>query len=344
MSAPIDAAKAAAALELLRSAGAAGSRAEVCGLTQLEGGWSRRTYALEVADPERGPDPDRYIARVRPADSILDTELGQEFAVFELLEDEPVPSPRVHGYEPAEDTPFGGPFFLMERLSGGAINVWRPQDQAALRTDWEDGRGIATDFVDHLAAIHAVDAGRLAGVVAERDFAATVARWRAIYDEVKLVADPVVEEAYAWVLDHEPAPVAPCLVHGDYRIGNCLVDGGRVSAILDWELTTIGDPRFDLGYLALPYSAGRFVDGGSELLGGVADRDWFERRYAAATGRPVERAAIDVHAALGALMLVAIMGTGLALYAAGETADIRAAWSRFVFPGLRSDLATLMGW
>jgi hypothetical protein len=51
-----------------------------------------------------------------------------------------------------------------------------------------------------------------------------------------------------------------------------------------------------------------------------------------------------LYAAIGALMLFSIMGTGLALYAAGESSDIRAAWSRFVLPGLRADLAGLMGW
>jgi aminoglycoside phosphotransferase (APT) family kinase protein len=343
VSGEVDMAKAGAALELLRSAGAADGRAEVVGLTQLEGGWSRHTYALDVADPE-APEPVRYIARVRPADSVLDTDLGQEFQLYELLDDEPLPSPRVYGYEASEETPFGGPFFLMERLPGETPNVWRTGDRDELAADWDGERTLAADFVDHLAAIHAVAPQKLAGAAVARDFRATVAHWRGIYEEVRLVSDPVVEEAYAWVLDNEPAPLTPRLVHGDYRIGNCLLDGGQISGVLDWELATIGDPRFDLGYMSLDYHAGRFVSAGSPLLGAVAERGWFERRYEAATGEPVDRSVVDVFAALGALMLFSIMGTGLALYAAGESEDIRAAWSRFVFPGLRTDLAALMDW
>ena len=76
----------------------------------------------------------------------------------------------------------------------------------------------------------------------------------------------------------------------------------------------------------------------------VAERDWLDHRYAAATGETPDRAVVDLYAALGALMLFSIMGTGLALYDAGKSTDIRAAWSRFVFPGLRADLAELMGW
>jgi aminoglycoside phosphotransferase (APT) family kinase protein len=339
----IDPAKAAAALETLRGAQAAGSRAKVVGLTQMEGGWSRHTYAIDVDDPDR-EGLARYIGRVRPEDSVLDTDLGQEFEIYKVLEGEPVPAPRVHGYEPSADTPFGGPYFLMERVAGEGLNVWRRPDRELLEADWAGGRGIAEDFVDGMAAIHAVDPTKLEGVVVARDFRATVARWRDIYEDIRLVPDPVVEEAYAWLLDNEPEPVAPRLVHGDYRIGNCLVDGGRMTGVLDWELASIGDPRFDLGYMALRYSGGRFISGGSDLTGAVAERDWLERRYEAGTGETPDRAVVDLYAALGALMLFSIMGTGLALYDAGKSTDIRAAWSRFVFPGLRADLAELMGW
>lgn len=341
----IDPAKAAAALELLRSVDAAGTRASVVGLTQMEGGWSRHTYAIDVDDPDR-EGLARYIGRVRPEDSVLDTDLGQEFEIYRVLEGEPVPAPRVYGYEPSADTPFGGPYFLMERLSGEGLNVWRRPDRELLEADWAAGRGIAEDFVDGMAAIHAVAPEKLAGVVAPRDFRGTVGRWREIYEDVRLVPDPIVEEAYAWLLDNEPDPVEPRLVHGDYRIGNCLVDDGRMTGVLDWELAYIGDPRFDLGYMALPYSAGRFIseDTRSPLTGAVAERDWLERRYEVATGDPVDRAVVDLYAALGALMLFSIMGTGLSLYATGKSTDIRAAWSRFVFPGLRADLAALMGW
>ncbi|HZO07462.1 MAG TPA: phosphotransferase family protein [Solirubrobacterales bacterium] len=341
--AAIDPAKAAAALELLRSVDAAGTRAEVSSLTQLEGGWSRHTYMLDVADPDQAA-PLELIVRVRPADSVLDTDLGQEFAIYEAIEDEPVPSPRVHGYQPADETAFGGPFFLMDKLPGKAVNVWRQRDRDELTENWEGSRTLAEDFVDRMAAIHLVDPAKLAGAAVARDFRQTVARWRAIYEEVHLVEDPVVEEAYAWLLENEPDPVQPRLVHGDYRIGNCLIDKGRLSGVLDWELASIGDPRFDLGYLSLDYHGGRFVTPGSPLCGAVAERGWMEERYEAATGQPVDRSVVNVFAAMGALMLFSIMGTGLHLYSKGESSDIRAAWSRFVFPGLRADLASLMGW
>jgi aminoglycoside phosphotransferase (APT) family kinase protein len=282
--------------------------------------------------------------RVRPADSVLDTDVGQEFRTYELLRDEPIPSPRLHGFQSAEDTPFGGPFFVMDRLPGHSVNVWRAGDRVELAENWQGSRSLAEDLVSYMAAIHAVRPEGLREAVVARSFRETVEHWRGIYEEVRLVRDPVVEEAYAWVLDNEPAPVAPRLVHGDYRIGNCLLDRGRITGVLDWELSFVGDHRFDLGYMSLDYHAGRFVSPGSSLLNAVADRDWFEERYAAVTGEVIDRSVVNVFAALGALMLFSIMGTGVRLYADGKTTDIRTAWGRYVFPGLRRDLAGLMGW
>jgi aminoglycoside phosphotransferase (APT) family kinase protein len=159
-----------------------------------------------------------------------------------------------------------------------------------------------------------------------------------------LVDDPVVDEAYAWARSREPDPVPPRLVHGDFRIGNCLIEDGRVTGVLDWELSFVGDPRFDLGYLALDYHAGKFAKPGSALLNGVAERDWFEQRYAEATGFAVDREAVRSFSVVGLLMLYAILTTGLRYYDDRTTDDIRLAWTRFALPGMRQDLIRLMGW
>jgi aminoglycoside phosphotransferase (APT) family kinase protein len=282
--------------------------------------------------------------RVRPRGSQVDTDLGREFLTFALVQDDPIPTPAVHGYEPEEDTPFDGPFFVMDRLPGHSPNVWRGRDRVELEEDWNGARGIATDFVEHLAVIHRVGAERAAGAAVVRTFAETLDHWQGTYESRRLVRDPVIDEAYAWAREREPDPVPPCLVHGDYRIGNCLVEEGHVSGILDWELCFVGDPRFDLGYMALDYHAGKFTSPGSSLLNAVSDRDWFHERYAALTGQPVDPEVVRTFSVVGGLMLVAIMTTGVRVFADGESHDIRMAWGRFTLPGLRQDLAHLMGW
>lgn len=336
--------QAAVLLESLRGStlDGAGDPLRVTAIEQLEGGWSRHSYLATVEDD--GGSTRRLIVRVRPEDTVLDSDLETEFRTYLALADEPIATPRVFSFEPATDTPFGGPFFTMEFCPGDAANVWRAPDRAALEADWNGDRGIAESFVDNLATLHRVPVEKATGVLETRDFAASVDRWQDLYERVRVVRDPIVDEAYAWVRSRVPTPVAPRVVHGDYRIGNCLVDRGRISAVIDWELAYVGDPRFDLGYLSQPYETGKFTRPGSALLGAVAEPEWLLDRYERRTGTAVDREAVQTYSALGALMLIAIMWVGVRVYADGGTDDIRLAWSRFVFPGLRQDLVALMGW
>jgi aminoglycoside phosphotransferase (APT) family kinase protein len=146
------------------------------------------------------------------------------------------------------------------------------------------------------------------------------------------------------VADREPDAVEPGMVHGDYRIGNTMVHGEHIAAVVDWELSYVGDRRFDLGYATLDYHAGKFVAPGSELLCAVADREWFFAEYEQRTGSTVDREVVRTYSALGALVLIAILHTGIRMYAEGETSDVRMAWNRYAIPGLRQDLVRLMGW
>jgi aminoglycoside phosphotransferase (APT) family kinase protein len=335
-------AKVTAALAVMRDAGAASDEAQVVEMEQMAGGWSRHSYALTVAEPGAGRR--EFVLRARPPGPLLDTDIVQEHRTYVLLADEPVAIPKVHGLDASEDTPFGGPFFVMDRLPGEAPNVWRGRDRSALEEDWAGPRGVARDYVANLAGIHGVGVTDLGGAIAPRGFLQTVDHWQEVQQRAQLLRDPVVETAFAWVRDREPDPVAPCLVHGDYRIGNCLVADGRITAVLDWELSTVGDPRFDLAYMSLKYFGGKFTRPGSELLGAVAEREWLYERYESLSGRRVDPDVVRTFAVLGALSLIAIMNTGIRVYADGGTTDIRMAWSRFVFPGLRQDLAALMDW
>lgn len=331
-------------LDVMRRAGSVGDAARVTSLEQLEGGWSRHSWVARIEDPDRPESGERaYVVRVKPHGSVLETSIEQEFRTYEVLAPEPLPTPDVHGFEPV-DSPFGGPFFVMDMLPGRSLNVWRRRDRELLTADWEGPRGLAEDFVGYLAGIHAVGADRLEGLVEARTFRQTVEHWQTIWDDVRLLRDPVVDEAYAWVLEREPPAIEPRLVHSDYRIGNCLLQDGRITGLLDWELSYVGDPRFDIGYMSLEYHGGKFTTPGSPMLGAVADHGWFFERYEELTGQPLDREAVRTYAALGALMLIAIMSTGVKVYANGRSTDIRMVWARFTFPGLRQDLAGLMGW
>ena len=97
----------------------------------------------------------------------------------------------------------------------------------------------------------------------------------------------MLEEAFDWLLEQAPAEAREGLVHGDYRIGNTLIDDVTLTAVLDWELVYVGDVRFDLGYLALERSAGKHLRRRVPLMGTFTDEDWFLERYGELTGAPV---------------------------------------------------------
>lgn len=309
----------------------------VVAMTQLSGGWSRHSY---IASSTRR----KLVVRAKPPGGLLDTDLQSEHALYAALDGSGVPVPAVLGVEPSPDTAFGGPFFVMSHATGTAPNVFRKRDRAALQADWDGPRKIAADVVEQLAKVHTVQISPGLERVPSLSFLQVVSRWQAVCLEARLVRDPVVEEAFVWLGDRVPSTADERLVHGDFRVGNLLIDDSRVTAVLDWELAYRGDPRFDLGYFALEYTAGRHLGPVSTLLGAVADAEWFFARYEALTGSQVDREVVRTFSVLGILMLVGTLYTGIKMYSMGRTTDIRMAWNRFELPGLRYELCRLMRW
>lgn len=325
---------------LLREAGEIGARERVDELTQIEGGWSRYSHIAVVG----GEDPRRYVVRVKAPFGLFDTDLIAEYNVFLGLQDLDLPTPRAFGLCEDEDNPFGGELFVMNYLTGHSANVWRARDHAALGEDWAGPRGIATDLVTYAARIHSVGADHAPAGLPHYTFLGQVERCRRTYEEGEFNRDPILEEAFRWLSNHVPEPTRIGLVHGDFRIGNMLMDAGRVTAILDWELAYMGDPRFDLGYVATDYMAGKHLRPKTTLLGGVAEREWFFSEYERHSGEPLDRDAVRAFSVLGLASLMAMSYTGLRRYLDGRNTDFRRAWARYGLPGMRQEIAALMGW
>jgi len=330
-----------AVTQALRDAGELGAGDTVTRMTQLLGGWSRHSF---FADAELASgQKHRYVVRAKPRGALLDTDLVAEYHIYRALNGTGIVAPRAFCLEHAEDTPFGGPFFVMDFIEGRSANMFQRSDRAWLEEDWKGPRDIAEDMVQNLARIHALPTEQFANVP-ELGFLDVVGLWREVYEQKHLIRDPVVEEAYDWLTENVPEETWTGLVHGDYRIGNTLVADGRVRAILDWELAYRGDVRFDLGYLVLEREAGKHLRPRSPLLGVFAEEEWFLHRYAELSGREIDREALRPFEMLGIIMLLATQFTAVWMYAHGQTADMRMAWSRFSMPGLRQDMAKLMQW
>lgn len=140
------------------------------------------------------------------------------------------------------------------------------------------------DVARELAIIHAVPTGQLPANLPVMDAASGIAQLCASFDNFG--ADrPVIALAIKWCADNRPPPVPPTLVHGDYRLGNIMVDGGRLSAVLDWELAHLGDYHEDLAYGCMTVWRFSAIDQPAFGLGTIDD---LVAQYRAAGGRDVD--------------------------------------------------------
>jgi len=179
----------------------------------------------------------------------------REARLLRALESTPVRVPRVLATGD-EEAGLGVPFYVMEEMNGSVITGEIP---AAL--DDEAGRrGICEELVDALADVHAVDwracglegYGKPTGYL-ERQ----LRRFTGLWDFNKTRELPVVEEVGQWLATNLPESPESTIVHGDYRLGNVMLADeapARLVAIFDWELSTIGDPLADVGYLTVTWA------------------------------------------------------------------------------------------
>ncbi|SER02967.1 Predicted kinase, aminoglycoside phosphotransferase (APT) family [Lentzea xinjiangensis] len=219
-------------------------------------------------------------------------DMAREFRVISALEPTSVPVPRA--YRLVEDTGvIGAPFYLMEQMPGAALREvsqcpWITPDMA---------RTLSQRLVDVLADLHAVDPaevglqdfGRPDGFLARQ-----VKRWGKQLDASRSRDLPGIDELRDKLAATVPHSPRAAIIHGDYRLDNALVtrDPLEISAVLDWEMATLGDPLADLGLLYV-YWAGLGVDpaqgtdpitGGVSSLPGFLTADELVARYTARTG------------------------------------------------------------
>jgi aminoglycoside phosphotransferase (APT) family kinase protein len=171
----------------------------------------------------------------------------REARVLKALDGQ-VPVPRVLGVC-ATDAVIGAPFYVMEMVDGHVISDSLPSGV--------DPRRICESLIDALVDMHELDwvAAGLEGIGRPTGYLERqVRRFRGLWEHNKTRELPAVESVARWLAANMPASPSATLVHGDYRLGNAIVDDRRVVAILDWEMATIGDPLADLGYLCALWS------------------------------------------------------------------------------------------
>jgi aminoglycoside phosphotransferase (APT) family kinase protein len=303
---------------------------------QFPGGHSNLTYLLRFGERE-------MVLRRPPAGASVKTahDMGREHRVLSRLHQVYPKAPRALA---ACDDPAvaGAPFFIMERVHG--VVPRRPPQregpQPAPGAVWEPRRwrALSEAAVDALAELHAVDfaaagladLGRPAGY-AERQVRGWTERWqRAATDPV-----PDLDAAAAWLAERLPRrrpeaeEAGAALLHNDFKYDNLVLapDLGRIVAVLDWEMATVGDPLMDLG-TSLGYwldaddaEARRLLPVGLTALPGNLSRVEVVERYARASGREVSE--ILFYYVFGLLKIAVIAQQIYHRYRRGLTHDRR---------------------
>jgi aminoglycoside phosphotransferase (APT) family kinase protein len=251
----------------------------VTGLRPLVGGASSLTYAGEL-------DGERVVVKVAPpgVPPTLNRDVLRQARVLHALGANHVPVPRVL-LEDGGAPPEVPPLFVMSFLEGTSLEPLydldhEDEDPAVVGARMRDAAGA-------MARLHAVDPGAV-GDEPVVGLDQEVERWCRVLETV----DPALAPGWSTVADELraaiPAPVPPAIVHGDFRLGNLLAVGPKVTAIIDWEIWAVGDPRVDLGWFLIcadpdtyrrPTAyVGRLPtpDELTQVYGEVADRAWFE--------------------------------------------------------------------
>jgi aminoglycoside phosphotransferase (APT) family kinase protein len=285
------------------SAGITGARLG----TPLSGGNSNVTRLVES-------DQGRFILRHPPTETISDKAaagIEREYRLMRAIGDA-APVPQAIAFCADRDI-IGAPFLIGEFIDGVAISETLPP---AWSNDAATISAAGEALIDALARVHRIDAasalgdsfGKPEGFVQRQ-----IARWMAVRERDSVRPLPLLVMLAEWLVSNAPAPIAPTIVHCDYHLDNTLFDAHepRLLAIIDWEMTTIADPRVDLGLVLMFWNRDETRDLGFRFVQRVSNRPGvvpsseLAARWADATG--VGIAALDYFRVFAFWRLAAIV-------------------------------------
>ena len=264
-------------------------------VARLGGGASKEQFVFSLTRP--GGAPERFVLRMDPEEAITETSRAREWDVLRAMRDVvPVPEPV---WIDADGAHFPRPALIMEMMPGTPKPSSVDLSVTGLGTVLGDPlRGkIRPQYLDMLVAIHnfdwrGADLPSYAAPDADPKQATRwlIAFWKELLEQDVVAREPVIRLATQWLEANVPDCDELSLVHGDFRTGNYLFDeaSGEVTAMLDWEMSYIGDRHADFGWLLQPVF-GTVIDGvfrASDIFEGEED---FIAAYEAAGGRPVDR-------------------------------------------------------
>jgi aminoglycoside phosphotransferase (APT) family kinase protein len=251
----------------------------------LSGGASSLTYSARV-------DGRRMVVKVAPPGlpPVLNRDVLRQACLLRALHGTGVPVPEVV-WEDAGDPPDVPPLFVMDFVEGTSL-------EPLFDRGGDDDEAVVVERMRNaamtLAALHALDPSAL-GLAAEPLVGpdAEIDRWCQALETVDPLLAPGWREVASELRATEPPATAPAVVHGDFRLGNLLAAGPDITAVVDWEIWTVGDPRVDTGWFlvnadpatyrrrtrysdALPSPSDLFDEYARALGRDVPDIGWFQ--------------------------------------------------------------------
>ena len=293
-----------------------------CTVELIAGGRSNLTYLVSAGDRQ-------LVLRRPPLGHVLPTahDMAREHTILGALEHTNVPVPRpVHLCTDPEV--LGVTFYLMEKLDGHIVRDTFPPGYADTP---EAQRRVAEALVDTLVALHAVDweAAGLADFGRPEGFMARqLRRWTQQWERSVTRPLPAMDELITGLESKLPDSPAPSIVHGDFRLDNTILDPdepGKIVGVLDWEMSTIGDPLADVGLLLVYWpepSNNPAIDGplasiAARAIPGFPSREEVAIRYAEKSGRDVST--VPFYVAFGFFKLAVILEGIHARFLQGKT-------------------------
>ena len=284
----------------------------------IAGGRSNLTFRVT------GADGTRFVLRRPPLGHVLATahDMAREYRIIAAVGTTDVPVPPALGV--CTDTEVNGaPFYVMGYVDGVVLDSVERADLLAP----ELRRPAAEHLIDVLADLHAVDVDAVGlGGLAKREgyVERQVKRWSTQWEQSKTRELPAIDEVARRLRERVPVQRGVSIAHGDFRFGNCLTDvqHGRIAAVLDWELCTLGDPLADVGYLGVYWYDGNANNARANdptPAGGFPTYADLLERYALRTGRDLSE--IDYYVAFSCWRLAVISEGVYARYLHGAMGD-----------------------
>ena len=264
------------------------SQVDIRNIVRRPEGFSAEIFTFSAKWAEGGKEISReLVLRLDPGKKSLEfmpSTLDRQFKTLKCIEAASIKVPAPKAYWLEEDVSFlGGPFIIMEKLPGRPYIPWSPEGRKFLEEVASKSQA-TSQLVEILAELHRLDWQKyglsfLGAPSNEYDDVEGYIKHCESFFRYIWQPEPIFTEAVFWLKENKPRMTRAAFVHGDYRAGNLLFEGTRITGLTDWELSHLGDPHFDIGTLC---SKTHRMD--SPLMSYLIDRQFLYEYYEQLTG------------------------------------------------------------